>query len=338
MTKQEWLDKRRSGIGGSDVAAVLGLNPYRTPLDVYSSKVNPVKEETSESAHFGILLEDLVSKEFQRRTGMKAQKVNHMFRDPEHDWMIANIDRALVNPEIQKNVRPILKPEEITKANGRLMTTDIALECKTCSAYKSGLWSPSQEEDIKAGNLYEEHEIPLYYETQIQWYCGILRLRGMFLAVLIGGQEYRMYWIKANPEVFEAIKNKCSEFWHEHVLKKVPPEAQTQDDALKLFPESNGKTVEANTELVTAYGEFARLNAEIKELEKRKDEYKTQLITGLKDNEILTIAGEKVLTYKTQSSRRLDMNKLKKEDPEMYRDLQDDYYKTTKTRVMRLCA
>ena len=341
--RTDWLNERRKGIGGSDVAAVLGLNPWRTPLDVYKDKVGESDKKVSdeEAVHFGTILEDLVAKEFQSRTGMKIQKVNHQFSDKENPWMIANIDRAIINIDIAKRVWPLIDPtaDEIEKYGDRPLTTDIALECKTCNAFKANQWSPSQEEDIKKGLvLADDHEIPIYYETQIQWYCGVLKLRGMYLAVLIGGCDYRIYWVPFNPEVFEILKQKCSEFWNEHVLKRVPPDPATTEDVVAMFPQSNGLSIEADQEMVLAYGEYSRINGEIKNLTRQLEEYKQKLTTGMKDNEVLTVAGEKVLTFKTQSRRTLDTKSIKEEDPDLYQELQDNYYKESTIRVLRLCA
>lgn len=119
MTNEQraaWLEGRRTGIGGSDVAAVLGLNPWKTPLDVWNDKLGLSEDKgMSEPAYWGTVLEDTVAKEFQLRTGKRVQKVSHQFADPETPWAIANIDRAIINPEIAGKVRPLLKVEEIEK-------------------------------------------------------------------------------------------------------------------------------------------------------------------------------------------------------------------------------
>ena len=204
MTNEQraaWLEGRRTGIGGSDVAAVLGLNPWKTPLDVWNDKLGLSEDKgMSEPAYWGTVLEDTVAKEFQLRTGKRVQKVSHQFADPETPWAIANIDRAIINPEIAGKVRPLLKVEEIERYADitgveRIINTDVAFEAKTANAFTADLWGPSQELEIKQNNLRTEHVIPLYYETQIQWYCGILKLKGMYLAVLIGGSDFRMYWV-----------------------------------------------------------------------------------------------------------------------------------------------
>lgn len=338
--RAEWLEGRRKGIGGSDVAAVLGLSPYKTPLDVWNDKLGLSEEhEQSEAAYWGTTLEDTVAKEFQKRTGYKIQRVDHQFRDPENSWMICNIDRAIINPKIAGRVRPLKNEKEVKTYAAltgveRPINTDIAFEAKTASTFMSNLWGPSQELEIQQHNIKTEHVIPLYYETQIQWYCGILKLKGMYLAVLIGGSDFRMYWVDARPDVFQVIKEKCSRFWNENVLKKIPPDPINIDDVLQLYGKSNGKAVEAQGELAIDYGEYARIAGEIKELKKQQDALKTKIAIGMKDNEILTLDGKKVLTYKTQTSKRFDTDTFREDHLDDY----FDYLKESSTRVMRVCA
>ena len=343
MTNEQraaWLEGRRKGIGGSDVAAVLGLNPWKTPLEVWNDKLGLSEDKgISEPAYWGTVLEDTVAKEFQLRTGMKIQKVSHQFADPETPWAIANIDRAIINPEIAGKVRPLLKVEEIEKYADitgveRIINTDVAFEAKTANAFTADLWGPSQELEIKQDNIKTEHVIPLYYETQVQWYSGILKLKGMYLAVLIGGSDFRMYWIDSRPDVFRAIKEKCSKFWNENVLKKIPPDPINIDDVLQLYGQSNGKAMEAKGDLAIDYGEYARLNGEIKELKKQQDALKTKIAISMRDNEILTLDGKKVLTYKTQTSRHFDLDSFREDHLNDYYD----YLEESSTRVMRVCA
>lgn len=341
MTNEQrasWLEGRRTGIGGSDVAAVLGLSPWKTALDVWNDKLGLSEEKgMSEPAYWGTTLEDTVAKEFQKRTGYKVQRVDHQFSDPENAWMICNIDRAIVNPKIAARVRPLKTEKEIqtyAELTGveRPINTDIAFEAKTASAYLNKLWGPSQELEIQQGNVTTEHVIPLYYETQVQWYCGILKLRGMYLGVLIGGSDYRMYWIEARPDVFEAIKEKCRKFWFDNVLKKVPPEPTNIKDVLKLYGRTNGETLEAQGDLVVDVGELVRVDGEIQELNKEKDALKQKVAVKMKEFEAVSICGETVITFKQQKIRRFDIEKFKRE----HLDLYFAYLKETSTRVMRL--
>ena len=216
----EWLKTRQTGIGGSDVAAILGLSRYKSALDVYNDKVGEVSDsEQSQAAYWGTQLEDIVAKEFQKRTGMKVQKINsQLSRD---GWMHANIDRAVVNPEISGNVRVLDEAKQLE--TGRLLTTDSILECKTASSFIADQWGPSQEAEIVAGKAVVEHKIPIYYETQVQWYMGVTGAKRCYVAALLGGQDFRIYCVERDDDVIDALQQQCREFWFERVLKQVPP-------------------------------------------------------------------------------------------------------------------
>ena len=151
----EWLRERQKGVGGSDVAAILGLSHYKTPLDVFNDKINePVDHPTSDAAHFGTILEEVIAKEFSERTGMKVQRItspishNRVGRRGQIGdaigWARANIDRAIVRPEIAKNVRHASQCSQSTREKlfrrGLILTTDAILECKTASSFVADQW------------------------------------------------------------------------------------------------------------------------------------------------------------------------------------------------------
>lgn len=325
----EWLKTRQTGIGGSDVAAILGLSRYKSALDVYNDKVGEVSDsEQSQAAYWGTQLEGIVAKEFQKRTGMKVQKVNsQLSRD---GWMHANIDRAVVNPEISGNVRVL---DEAKQAEtGRMLTTDAILECKTASAFIAGAWGDTQEYEIIRGEIVTEHVIPEYYETQVQWYMGITGAKICYVAALLGGQDFRIYAVPRNDELISVLQDKCREFWTTYVVPRVKPDPVTIADAYKLWPRDTDGMVEASPDDAVNIGEILNLDAQIKELTEQKEELKTKLIISLKDAQGFLINGKKALSYKAQSTTRIDSTRLKKESPETY--LQ--FCKTSESRTFRL--
>lgn len=128
MNREEWLQLRKTGLGGSDAGAVCGLNPYSSPVKVYHDKTTDVMEESdSEAVRIGHDLEDYVAKRFMEATGLKVRRSNYMYRSKEHPFMIADVDRLVIGE-------------------------DAGLECKTVSAYNADKW--------KNGN------IPLHYIMQ----------------------------------------------------------------------------------------------------------------------------------------------------------------------------
>ena len=267
MTEQaraEWLAKRRTGIGGSDVAAVLGLSKYKSPLDVYKDKIGETADgDQSQAAYWGTKLEDIVAKEFQERTGLKVQRVNKQLSREE--WMHANIDRAVVNHAISGTVR--IQGEAKQAETGRLLTTDAILECKTASSYIADQWGPSQEEEIVSGKIVSDHKIPIYYETQVQWYLGVTGASVCFVAALLGGQDFRIYLVQRDNEVITALQDQCRAFWFENVLKRIPPEPHTAEEVQKLFAKDDGEMVEATNEVAADIGELRNLTEQVKALE-----------------------------------------------------------------------
>lgn len=331
MERDTWLQERSKGIGGSDVATVLGLNPYKTPLSLWEEKTGKTKgSPAGEAAYWGTTLEDVVAKEFSKRTGMKIQRVNFLLSTGENGWMRGNIDRAIVNEQIAKTVR-VNKPEKAAET-GLMLSTDVGLECKTANAFMADKWGPSQEAEIVSGNVVTEHQIPLYYETQIQWYMAVTGIETFYVAVLIGGQDFRMYEVKRDEDVIDAIVSKCRDFWKNHVLKDVPPAPINVDDIKKLYAKDSGEMTEATNEEATDIGELRNLKEQIKSLKEQEEAVASRLIMAIGEKTGLTLGGKKAVTYKAMNTTRFSSTDFKKEHPDLYQD----YAKTTSTRVLRL--
>ena len=331
MSRDTWLEERTKGIGGSDVATVLGLNPYKTPLELWEEKTGKSKGKTAgEAAYWGNQLEDVVAKEFSNRTGLKTQRVNFMMSKGENGWMRGNIDRAIVNPEIAGRVS-LLKTDKAEEC-GRLLSTDMGLECKTASQFMADQWGDSQEQEILAGQVVTDHKIPLYYETQIQWYMAVTGLSKFYVAVLIGGNDFRMYEVKRDEDVINAIVQKCESFWRDHVLADVPPAPVNVDDVKRLYQKDNGVLDEASNDEAADIGELRTLKERIKELQEQEKAVASRLIASIGERAGLTLGGKKVVTYKAQTTKRFSSTDFKKADPALY----EQFVKESTTRVLRL--
>ncbi|MBS5492894.1 MAG: YqaJ viral recombinase family protein [Sutterella wadsworthensis] len=331
MSRDDWLEERTKGIGGSDVATVLGLNPYKTPLQLWEEKTGKSKgHEAGEAAYWGTQLEDLVAKEFSKRTGMKVQRVNFMLTAGEDGWMRGNLDRAIVNTDIAGRVS-VLKSDKAAEC-GRLLSTDVGLECKTANQFMAEHWGDSQEQEILAGQVVTDHKIPLYYETQIQWYMAVTGLRKFYVAVLIGGNDFRMYEVPRDEDVIQALVSQCEAFWKNNVLADVPPAPVNGEDIKKLYRKDNGEMTEATNEEAADIGELRTLKERIKELQEQEKAVASRVIMAIGEKAELLIGGAKAVTYKAMNSTRFSSTDFKKEHPDLYKD----YAKTTSTRVLRL--
>ena len=315
LSRQDWLALRQSGIGGSDIAAILGVSPYATAYDVYQSKTQPLSDEDmNEFAYWGTVLEDTVAREFSKRSGLKIQNVNYLMRHPTHRFAIANIDRAVVNRDVSGNVR---------FKDGKL-TTDQIVEIKTASEYVGKNW----------GNE-DSDEVPDQYQCQAQWYMGVTGVDVCHMAVLIGGNKYRQYRIERNQDLIDVLFETAHDFWHNHVLAGIEPDATTLQNAKDKYPRHNPDTtldVEPDSETAKVFEHYESLKAQEREIKAALELAQTDLICQIQDNEALAIDGEVVATYKTQVSNRFNSSQFKKDMPE----LAEQYIKQNESRVMRI--
>ena len=312
--RDQFLAGRKKGIGGSDVAAILGFSPYKSPYQLWLDKTgrSERKESQNESAHFGNLLEDVVAKEFSRRAGVKVQRVTQQLFLEEHPWALGNIDRAVINPDIAGNVR----------FKDGALTTDRLLECKTASEYMSKLFGEEGTD-----------QIPDYYLTQCLWYLKITGAKVCYLAVLIGGNKFRMYRIERDDDLIESIFKQVKAFWFNHVIADVPPDPTCFDDVLHRW--SNhvvGKQVEADFEHIKLAEELITVQGRQKADKAREDEIKLKIVSTMQDAEMMISQGKSICTYKEQSATRIDSTLLKKEEPDLFAK----YSKTSSTRVFRI--
>ena len=98
MSLSEWLEHRKTGIGGSDAGAIMGVNKYVTPLDLYNDKLGLVEKDLTDNqaVYFGNVLEDVVAQNIQDALAKRCARRNQIFRHKQNSWMIANIDRDIV--------------------------------------------------------------------------------------------------------------------------------------------------------------------------------------------------------------------------------------------------
>ena len=262
-TREEFLADRMTGIGGSDVAAILGLSKWRTPYQVWEEKTGRKKsDKDSEILHFGNVLEQVVADEFSARRGVKVQRRNQMIRSTDHPELVANIDRYIVGGGV--------------------------LECKTADKFTRHLWGDSASDDV-----------PEYYLTQVQHYMHVTGWHDGYLAVLIGGNEYRDYEIPYDAELAEYCAARCVEFWNNYVVKDVPPPLTASDDLTNAFQWVSGSTITATPEIETLVKKIKELKAAKKEAETLEAELSAQVKIFIGENETLfSRDGEKLATWK----------------------------------------
>ncbi len=284
MSEKEWLDFRRKGIGGSDAGAIAGVSPWASPLDVYLEKIGESPEsDFGEPAYWGNVLEDVVAKEFQKRTGLKVQKRNAILQHSDHPWMLANVDRLIVGEKI-------------------------GLECKTTNAFLKSDW--------------DEDKIPDHYLLQCAHYMAVTGLEAWYIAVLIGGNTFKFKRIERDEDLINNLIQVEKSFWENYVLAKEMPEPDGSAAATKLlgrlYSDSTKTTIELPNEadsLISEYQEYGDMEKRYKTL---KDESSNKLKAMLENNEIGITADHKV-TWKGVSTARFDSKTFKENHGDLYK-------------------
>lgn len=298
---------RSKFVGGSEVAAVMGLSRWNTPLSVWAKKTGQIEDsiKDNEAVEMGIDLEDFVAKKFEQRSGKKVRVENREFVHPDYPYMVSHIDRWVVGED------------------------GADLECKTCSAYKYGEW--------------DDDEIPDEYYLQKIWYSGIIGLhrkkkpKDSYIAVLIGGQKFVWKPVKFDQVLFDLQVERVREFWESYVLTGTPPMAisNDKDTLIELFPESRPdtlKTIRGGDEEAT-FNELALNRTEgknqVKEIIIEVDDADNKLRQLIGDDEGLE-TGQWKATWKGQNTTKVDTAKMKEDG------IYEKYAIRGNTRVLRV--
>lgn len=316
--RNEFILRRMKGIGGSDVAALVGLSPWTTPRDVWYSKVghdgegNPVDVfnlvKETDAMYWGRVLEDVVANEYSLRTGYDVQATDYQFKgDPKKhplakDYFIANVDRLvdagekLSDKKPEDAYRPLINEE-----TGQLFT-DKLLECKTSSVYMKDNWGEGGTSDV-----------PEYYMAQVQWYMGVTGCKSADLAVLIGSNDFRIYHLERNETVIEYLFKEADKFWTEYVLTDILPPPVSVDDSISAFPRGEKeKKVFADELLEGACTQYNELRAQVEDLEKQMDSLKMQICESMQDGTgLYNDDGRKLCSWSASNlSKKVDYRKI----------------------------
>ena len=227
-------DERKDFIGGSDIAAVMGMSRWKTPLTLWLEKtgeIEPDDKSDDEAVELGRELEDFVAKKFSRKTGLNVRKRKEKYTHKKYPFLAAHIDRLIEG-------------------------TDELLECKTCSSYKKGEW--------------DGDDIPREYILQVIWYLGITGRKRGHIAVLIGGQCFKTKVIEFDIELFNIMVDMAVEFWNIVQNKIMPALTPNDNDTMaKIYPNPNEEYIE-NQDLESQIEKLAQIKAEISALDTEK--------------------------------------------------------------------
>jgi putative phage-type endonuclease len=283
--RQEWLRERKGYIGGSDLGSICGLSSYRTALDVYLDKTSEdISSQTNAAMKWGNLLEDVIANEYSEVTGQRTEIEPNTIYHPEYKFLGANIDRWVGDKEY-------------------------VLECKTAGFIKAKEW----------GDLGTD-QIPESYLVQVAHYAAICDVPKVDIAVLIGGQDFRIYTYERNKELEDKLIKIACNFWHNHIEKRIPPKCVSTRDTFNLFPQSNYHEIVAEDNIIEKWEQLKSLKEEENRIADTIEKLKTDIQEFMRDYDVLIDnQGNVIATWKNTAPKSLiDLKKFKEKYKEIY--------------------
>jgi len=291
---------RATFLGGSDAASVLGVSPWRTPLELWQEKTLPAAPETFtpdrlRALNRGKRMEPYVLDLLAEETGLVVARRNVRHVDPVHPFLAAEIDAELTNGD--------------------------AVEIKTVSPFKAKDWGDEQTD-----------EVPVHYVAQVQHGMMITGAPATVFGVLIGGDDFRVYRVERDPMLISLMRTREVDFWLRHVETGEPPPPVNVDDLARLFPRDLGTAVEATQTVLMAYHELRDLRTRAASLEREIEQRVEILKRALGPAARLTWEGRELCSWKTQTTHRFDVTAYRAAHPE----LAEAFTRASDIRVFRI--
>jgi putative phage-type endonuclease len=286
LDHDEWLRIRTKGMGGSDVANIIGVpGAFGSPLSTYMSKIGePDDQGFSEVMQWGSVLEEPIRQEYARRTGYPVTLVDATLHTPDAPHRRANTD-GFVQIDGEWGI----------------------LEIKNVG-FTAHEWA--------------DDRVPPKYYSQVQWYMFITGLKFARVVALVGGQQMIERHVDFDSEFVDAMVEDCETFWNEHVLKNVPPKStgnpRCADALKKLHPPKDDEPIvelDDHEQLLDLWLEYSQHEKEFKKL---KDQTSNKIFELVGKSKKATFKGKSVVSHSITRRKSFDSKKLEKDDPELF--------------------
>jgi len=280
---------RRTYIGGGDISAIVGVNPFRTPLDVYLQKVGeapPDKPDPKREARLrrGKLWEPIVVDMLREEHGIYVVARNARYVDPEFPFLASEIDFEWT-----------LRDSPVT--NG---------EIKSVNPFAAQGWGEP-----------ETDEVPMYNAAQSQWGMMTTGRDLCQYGVVFGADDLTLYHVRRDDDVIAWLRDAAIQFWTEHVRPRIPPPPRTPEDLLKLWPRDTGRTIEATPKVAALYASLCELRERRKVADEGIKALQFELGEFMQDRTTAVYGGAPLFTYKAQSTSHIAADELRRAHPEI---------------------
>lgn len=262
------LSETRGYCGGGNIAGILGLSPFKSPLDEYLTITGDAAEITPKQAEFFEDRRDLepwAAKKFTRKTGLAVVRTNARYDDAEFPWAKAEIDF-----------------EAEDGSNG---------ETKTVHPNAVRDWG-----DPDAGE-----EPPLYVTAQAMWGLGVTRRSRCYVQALIGFDDYRLYVVERDDDLTAEIRRQAHNFWRFHVEPRRHPQPTSVEDLLRLYKTDTGRAIDAGDDIRRALEALHAERQAVKLHEARKATHEYAIKAFMRDATTLLVAGQPAVTWKARA-------------------------------------
>jgi len=288
LDRDQWLEVRKGGIGSSDAAAAVGLNPYKSQLELWMEKTGRASSNGEHAGfddprYWGTLLEPYVAIAYQQKTDRRVRKVNAVLQHPSFPFMLANIDREVVGcPEVQ------------------------ILECKTAGEFGARLWREG---------------VPEYVQIQVQHQLAVTGKAAADVAVLLCGQQMEIFRIPRDEDVIARLIVLEARFW-EYVESDTPPPADGSESSARalrqLYP-GGGDTLDLseNPRLSQVLADLRALRSELDAKGRQAESLKQALQEAMGDASRAVFATGEVTFKRAKDSTQLDTRRLAQDHPDI---------------------
>lgn len=260
-----WHEQRRTGVGASQVAGVLNISPWATPLSVYRYVHGETQTIPENLAHFGHALEPVIA-DWVAKYHPELGEVGNGFsaRSTRWPWLTATLDRTVGG---------------------------VPLELKTASVR-------SRDDHWRDG-------VPVYYQAQLQAQIAVTGATHGYIACLFGGNDAQLWRFDRDDRFIDnALIPVTETFWVEHVQAGVPPEPTTLDELASEYPHDPGTVLVGSDTVVDAVGRRAILLADMKAMQEEADALTLTIGQYMGTAEtLISPEGEPLVTYKLQKGR-----------------------------------
>ncbi|WP_342320559.1 lambda-exonuclease family protein [Burkholderia pseudomallei] len=288
LSRDDWLAVRRTGIGGSDAAAAVGLNPYMSALELWLDKTGraeglprPDLADTTSPTYWGTLLEPIVAAVYTQQTGNRVRKVNAVLRHPSIPFMLANIDREIVGA---RDVQ--------------------ILECKTAGEFGARLWRDG---------------VPEYVQVQVQHQLAVTGKSAAHVAVLLCGQALEVFLIERDDALIGRLVELEARFW-QFVQSDTPPPSdgsESADRALRHLYPGNGGTVDFSDDrhLSSVFADLVAVRTDIETRQQTEARLKQTIQQAMGDATRAVFETGEVSFKRSKDSSSVDLKRLLADHP-----------------------